>query len=58
MLVVLLVVQVTGGISDKYLGPATLMHAYKWIIDSRDTAKKERLSNLADKLNFIDVIQL
>ena len=38
--------------SDKYLGPATLMHAYKWIIDSRDTAKEERLSNLADKFKL------
>ena len=38
--------------SDKYLGPATLLHAYRWIIDSRDTAKKERLSNLADKFKL------
>ena len=38
--------------SDKYLGPATLMHAYKWIIDSRDTAKEERLSGLADKFKL------
>ena len=28
------------------------MHAYKWIIDSRDTAKEERLSNLADKFKL------
>ena len=38
--------------SDKYLGPATLLHAYRWIIDSRDTAKKERLSSLADKFKL------
>jgi len=38
--------------SDKYLGPATLMHAYRWIIDSRDKAKDERLSNLADKFKL------
>jgi succinate dehydrogenase / fumarate reductase iron-sulfur subunit len=38
--------------SDKYLGPASLLHAYRWIIDSRDTAKKERLSNLADKFKL------
>jgi succinate dehydrogenase / fumarate reductase iron-sulfur subunit len=38
--------------SDKYLGPATLLHAYRWIVDSRDTAKKERLSELADKFKL------
>ena len=46
------VAQAIGGTPDKYLGPATLMHAYKWIIDSRDTAKEERLSNLADKFKL------
>ncbi|MEC8996461.1 MAG: succinate dehydrogenase iron-sulfur subunit [Pseudomonadota bacterium] len=38
--------------SDKYLGPASLMQAYRWIIDSRDSAKKERLSDLADKFKL------
>jgi len=38
--------------SDKYLGPASLLHAYRWIIDSRDNAKKERLSNLEDKFKL------
>tara|TARA_Y100000590_G_scaffold290723_1_gene327257 strand:+ start:1670 stop:2437 length:768 start_codon:yes stop_codon:yes gene_type:complete len=38
--------------SDKYLGPASLMQAYRWIIDSRDTAKSERLSDLADKFKL------
>ncbi|EEB20331.1 succinate dehydrogenase, iron-sulfur subunit [Pediculus humanus corporis] len=33
---------------DKYLGPAALMQAYRWIIDSRDDNTKERLSNLKD----------
>lgn len=33
---------------DKYLGPAVLMQAYRWIIDSRDTQTKERLSKLVD----------
>ena len=33
---------------DKYLGPAVLMQAYRWINDSRDTATKERLKNLND----------
>merc|ERR1712213_181297 len=29
--------------SDKYLGPAVLMQAYRWMIDSRDQSTKERL---------------
>ncbi|XP_063984406.1 uncharacterized protein LOC135166249 [Diachasmimorpha longicaudata] len=33
---------------DKYLGPAVLMQAYRWIIDSRDTQTKERLDKLRD----------
>lgn len=31
---------------DKYLGPAVLMQAYRWMIDSRDEYKKERLDKL------------
>ena len=34
--------------SDKYLGPAALLHAYRWIIDSRDEATGERLGELED----------
>lgn len=34
---------------EKYLGPAVLMQAYRWIIDSRDTKHQERLDNLKDK---------
>ena len=34
--------------ADKYLGPAVLMQAYRWIIDSRDEYTKERLSALND----------
>ena len=34
--------------SDKYLGPATLMQAYRWIADSRDEKQKERLGKLQD----------
>lgn len=34
--------------SDKYLGPAVLMQAYRWISDSRDENKKMRLENLND----------
>merc|ERR1719157_331867 len=34
--------------SDKYLGPAVLMQAYRWIEDSRDTSTEKRLANLDD----------
>lgn len=34
--------------ADKYLGPAVLMQAYRWIEDSRDDYTKERLANLDD----------
>lgn len=34
--------------SDKYLGPAVLMQAYRWIEDSRDGYTKERLDQLDD----------
>ena len=33
---------------DKYLGPAALLNAYRWIIDSRDQATKNRLDQLED----------
>ncbi len=33
---------------DKYLGPATLLQAYRWVIDSRDENTAERLDNLED----------
>ncbi|MCR5878361.1 succinate dehydrogenase iron-sulfur subunit [Phenylobacterium sp. J367] len=33
---------------DKYLGPAALLHAYRWIIDSRDEATGDRLDDLED----------
>ena len=33
---------------DKYLGPATLLQAYRWIVDSRDEVTGERLDNLED----------
>ena len=33
---------------DRYLGPAALLQAYRWLIDSRDEAKKDRLDNLED----------
>merc|ERR1712109_400908 len=34
--------------SDRYLGPAVLMQAYRWMIDSRDQSTKERLDKLRD----------
>lgn len=34
--------------SDKYLGPAVLLQAYRWIIDSRDEFTKERLEKFND----------
>ncbi|MGI9569945.1 MAG: succinate dehydrogenase iron-sulfur subunit [Desulfobulbia bacterium] len=34
--------------SDRYLGPAVLLQAYRWITDSRDEATGDRLDNLED----------
>lgn len=33
---------------DRYLGPATLLQAYRWLADSRDEATGERLDQLED----------
>ena len=33
---------------DRYLGPAALLQAYRWLIDSRDEATGDRLDNLED----------
>ena len=33
---------------DRYLGPAILLQAYRWIADTRDEAKGERLDNVDD----------
>ena len=33
---------------DKFVGPAGLLHAYRFLIDSRDTATEERLDDLQD----------
>jgi len=33
---------------DRYLGPAILLQAYRWLADSRDEAKGERLDALED----------
>lgn len=33
---------------DRYLGPAVLLQAYRWLVDSRDEATEERLDSLED----------
>ncbi len=33
---------------ERYMGPAALLHAYRWLIDSRDGATGERLDTLED----------
>ncbi|MDT8449229.1 MAG: succinate dehydrogenase iron-sulfur subunit [Wenzhouxiangellaceae bacterium] len=33
---------------DRYLGPATLLQAHRWLVDSRDEATGERLDDLED----------
>src|SRR5271163_1690273 len=33
---------------DRYLGPAALLQAYRWLIDSRDEATGERLDDVED----------
>jgi len=37
---------------DKYLGPAVLLQAYRWIIDSRDEEREVRLKKVADELKL------
>ena len=37
---------------DKFLGPAILLQAYRFIVDSRDKNKKERLEMLKDKFKL------
>jgi len=34
--------------SERYLGPAALLQARRWLVDSRDEATGERLDNLED----------
>jgi len=38
--------------SDKYLGPAVLMQAYRWIEDSRDESTVERMEYLDDAMKL------
>lgn len=36
---------------EKYLGPAVLMQAYRWMIDSRDESREARLRKLSDSFS-------
>jgi succinate dehydrogenase / fumarate reductase iron-sulfur subunit len=38
--------------SDKFLGPAALLQAYRWIMDSRDEMREERLNYLDDNFKL------
>jgi len=38
--------------SDRYLGPAVLLAAYRWLVDSRDEATSERLDDLDDSFRL------
>lgn len=37
---------------EKFLGPAALLQAYRWIIDTRDEATEERLNDLDDNFKL------
>lgn len=37
---------------DKFVGPAGLLQAYRFVIDSRDTEAKDRLADLADPFSL------
>ena len=55
MRVVQLLVQVIGGTVTNILGPAVLLQAYRWIIDSRDDERKERLKKVADEFKLVSL---
>lgn len=38
--------------SDRYLGPAILLQAYRWLADSRDTQDEQRLAELNDSFKL------
>ncbi len=38
--------------SERYLGPAILLQAYRWLVDSRDEATGERLDELDDSFKL------
>lgn len=43
---------------DKYIGPAGLIQAYRFLIDSRDTATEERLAELDDPFSVFRCRQI
>ncbi len=47
--------RIAGWNSDRYLGPAALLHAYRWIIDSRDEATGERLDRSGGSVQAVPV---
>ena len=40
--------QLLVGIPKRYLGPAALLQSYRWLADTRDEMKGERLDTLED----------
>uniref|UniRef100_A0A1B6DT97 Succinate dehydrogenase [ubiquinone] iron-sulfur subunit, mitochondrial n=1 Tax=Clastoptera arizonana TaxID=38151 RepID=A0A1B6DT97_9HEMI len=38
--------------SPRFLGPAALLHAYRWVIDSRDDGHEERMNQLKDNYSL------
>jgi len=38
--------------SDRYLGPAALLASYRWLVDSRDEAREERLDTVEDSFRL------
>jgi hypothetical protein len=47
---------VSGGSPDKFVGPAGLLQAYRFIADTRDEAINERLDNLEDTLSPVSLL--
>ena len=43
---------------DKYLGPAVLLQAYRWLADSRDEKTGDRLDDLEDPFRVYRAIRL
>jgi len=43
---------------DRYVGPAALLQAYRWLIDSRDEATGERLDDLEDPFRLYRCITI
>jgi len=43
---------------DRYLGPAALLQAYRWLIDSRDESTGERLDDLEDPFRLYRCITI